>query len=45
MPLLFSVFVHQCKQLHGFSKWQIFAFDAAYVAYLLIMVFFVLKLF
>lgn len=45
MPLLYSVFVHQSKQLHGFSKWQIFVFDAAYVAYLLIMAFFVLKLF
>ena len=45
MPLLYSVFVHQNKQLHGFSKWQIFVFDAAYVAYLLIMAFFVLKLF
>ena len=45
MPLLYSVFVHQSKQLHGFSKWQIFVFDAAYVTYLLIMAFFVLKLF
>lgn len=45
MPLLYSVFVHQSKHLHGFSKWQIFVFDAAYVAYLLIMAFFVLKLF
>lgn len=45
MPLLYSVFVHQSKQLHGLSKWQIFVFDAAYVAYLLIMAFFVLKLF
>ncbi|MEP1151243.1 MAG: sodium:calcium exchanger [Balneola sp.] len=45
MPLLYSVFVHQSKHLHGFSKWQIFVFDAAYVAYLLIMALFVLKLF
>lgn len=45
MPLLYSLFVHQSKELHGFSKWQIFVFDAAYVVYLLIMAFFVLKLF
>ena len=45
MPLLYTLFVHQSKELHGFSRWQIFVFDAAYVAYLLVMVFFVLKLF
>lgn len=45
MPLLYSLFVHQSKELHGFSRWQIFVFDAAYIVYLLIMVFFVLKLF
>tara|TARA_R110000851_G_scaffold221246_4_gene374030 strand:- start:4595 stop:5593 length:999 start_codon:yes stop_codon:yes gene_type:complete len=45
MPLLYSVFVHQSKELHGFSKWQILVFDAAYIVYLLTMVFFVLKLF
>ena len=45
MPLLYSLFVHQSKELHGFSRWQIFAFDAAYIVYLLTMVFFVLKLF
>ncbi|WP_339711927.1 hypothetical protein [Cyclobacterium amurskyense] len=43
MPLLYSVFVYQSKQLHGFSKWQIFVFDVAYVVYLLIMAFFGLK--
>ena len=44
MPLLYSVFVHQSKQLHGFSKWQIFVFDAAYVLYLAVMLFGVLKI-
>lgn len=45
MPLLYSLFVHQSKDLHGFSRWQVFVFDAAYVAYLFVMAFFVLKLF
>ncbi|MCC4227454.1 MULTISPECIES: sodium:calcium antiporter [Flavobacteriaceae] len=45
MPLLYTLFVHQSNELHGFAKWQIFVFDAAYIAYLLVMVFFVLKLF
>ena len=44
MPLLYTLFVHQSKELHGFAKWQIFVFDTAYVAYLLVMVFYVLKL-
>ncbi|ASV30839.1 sodium:calcium antiporter [Maribacter cobaltidurans] len=45
MPLLYTLFVHQSKELHGFSRWQIFVFDAAYIVYLLVMVFYVLKLF
>ncbi|EIJ39897.1 sodium:calcium exchanger [Leeuwenhoekiella palythoae] len=45
MPLLYILFVHQSKELHGFSRWQIFVFDAAYIVYLLVMIFFVLKLF
>lgn len=45
MPLLYTLFMHQSKELHGFARWQIFVFDAAYIAYLLVMVFFVLKLF
>ncbi|PHN01830.1 sodium:calcium antiporter [Flavilitoribacter nigricans] len=44
MPLLYSLFVHQSKELHGFSKWQVFVFDAAYLTYLLVMAFFVLEL-
>lgn len=45
MPLLYSLFIHQSKEQHGFTHWQIFAFDAAYIVYLMVMVFFVLKLF
>jgi cation:H+ antiporter len=45
MPLLYSVFVHQSKSQHGFSKWQILVFDAAYILYILTMLFVVLKLF
>jgi cation:H+ antiporter len=45
MPLLYTLFVHQSKGLHGFAKWQIIVFDATYIAYLLVMVFYVLKLF
>ncbi|SHF43468.1 cation:H+ antiporter [Salegentibacter echinorum] len=45
MPLLYSLFIHQSKEQHGFSKWQIFVFDGAYIVYLLVMAFFVLKLF
>ena len=44
MPLLYTLFVHQSKELHGFSKWQVFIFDAAYIVYLLVMIFFILKL-
>ncbi|WP_409029544.1 sodium:calcium antiporter [Gracilimonas sediminicola] len=45
MPLLYSVFVHQSKSQHGFSKWQILVFDAAYILYILTMLFVVLDLF
>lgn len=45
MPLLYTLFIHQSKQLHGFARWQIFVFDSVYIVYLLIMVFCVLKLF
>nr|WP_246068395.1 sodium/calcium exchanger protein [Fodinibius sediminis] len=45
MPLLYSVFVHQSKSQHGFSRWQILVFDAAYILYILTMLFVVLELF
>ena len=45
MPLLYSIFIHQSKSQHGFSRWQVFAFDTAYVLYILTMVFVVLKVF
>ena len=45
MPLLYSVFVHQSKSQHGFSKWQILVFDAAYILYIVTMLFVVLDLF
>jgi cation:H+ antiporter len=45
MPLLYSIFVHQSKSQHGFSKWQILVFDAAYILYILTMLFVVLDLF
>ncbi len=45
MPLLYSIFIHQNKKIHGFSKWQIFVFDASYLAYIFIMALFVLNLF
>ncbi len=45
MPLLYTLFIHQSRSQHGFSRWQVFAFDSAYVGYILIMVFVVLKVF
>lgn len=45
MPLLYSVFVHQSKSQHGFSRWQILVFDAAYILYILTMLFVVLEIF
>lgn len=45
IPLIYSVFVHQSKSQHGFSKWQILVFDATYAVYILIMLFVVLEVF
>lgn len=45
MPLLYALFIHQSKSEHGFSRWQVFAFDSAYVLYILIMVFVGLEFF
>lgn len=45
MPLLYSVFIHQSKSQHGFSKWQILVFDVAYILYILIMLIAVLEIF
>ncbi|MEQ9438442.1 MAG: sodium:calcium exchanger [Cyclobacteriaceae bacterium] len=43
MPLLYSVFIRQ-SNANGFRRWQIFAFDAAYVLYIIVMLTFVLQI-
>ena len=43
MPLLYSVFIRQ-GNANGFRRWQIFAFNATYVLYILVMLTFVLQI-
>lgn len=36
MPLLYSIFIHQDKVRHGFTKNQVFIFDFIYIIYILV---------
>lgn len=45
MPALYAAFVHWGSEEHGFKRWQVFAFDAAYLAYLVVMLVWVLNVF
>lgn len=45
MPALYAAFVHWGSREHGFKRWQVLAFDAAYLAYVAVMLFWVLGVF
>lgn len=42
MPALYAAFVHWGSEEHGFKRWQVLAFDGAYLLYLAVMLFWVL---
>jgi cation:H+ antiporter len=45
MPALYAAFIHWGSREHGFKRWQVLALDAAYLAYVAVMLFWVLNVF
>lgn len=43
MPALYAAFVHFGTEEHGFRRWQVWAFDGAYLLYLAVMVGWVIR--
>lgn len=44
IPALYAAFIHWGGKEHGFNRWQVVALDAAYVGYVVIVVFWVLNI-